>query len=109
MTEEYSRRSFVKGLGAGAAYLAVAPSVSMLGGCSALPSSKQSYIHNVIKPQNKSSVFTWTDIMLQAVRNQSITPPPATRAFAMAHMAAVFFRFEHTVKKEIVLPVAKLK
>ena len=25
--------------------------------------------------------------MLQAVRNQSITPPPATRAFAMAHMA----------------------
>jgi hypothetical protein len=25
--------------------------------------------------------------MLQAVRNQSITPPPATRAFAMAHTA----------------------
>lgn len=81
------RRDFLKkSLGVGAA-LSAAPIVGALAGCSALPSSKQSYIHNKINPENISVVHLWTDIMLQAIRNLSITPPPATRAFAMAHLA----------------------
>ncbi len=87
MKTKYNRREFVKKLGVGAACLAAAPSLSMLSGCSAPSASNQSYIKKIIQPQNRSTVFKWTDIMLQAVRNQSITPPPATRAFAMAHTA----------------------
>lgn len=85
---QYSRRDFVKGLtvmgGAGAM---MGSSVGLLSGCSAAPRSHQSYIRTMIRPENASSLFVWTDILLQAVRNQTITPPPATRAFAMAHMA----------------------
>lgn len=62
-------------------------SLLTIGGCSSPYSSKQSYIHNVIKEKNVSVVFHWTDIMLQAIRNLSVTPPPATRSFAMAHLA----------------------
>ena len=84
---ELSRRDVLKGLAAGTSFMALAPSLGTLTGCSAPIASKQSYIHDVIKPHNLSPVFQWTDIMLQAIRNQAITPPPATRAFAMAHTA----------------------
>ncbi len=84
----YSRRDFMKGLTmVGGTGVVMGSALGMLSGCSAPSTSRQSYIRNVIKPENKSVVFSWTDIMLQAVRNQSVTPPPASRAFAMAHTA----------------------
>ena len=83
----HSRRDFMKYVAVAGGAGLMTGALGMLGGCSAPVTSKQSYIHNVIKPENTSTVFTWTDIMLQAVRNQSITPPPASRAFAMAHTA----------------------
>lgn len=87
LPSELSRRQMIKIMATGASCLAVSSPLGLLTGCSSSLKSKQSYIHKVIKPQNLSPVFTWTDIMLQAIRNQSVTPPPATRAFAMAHMA----------------------
>ncbi|MEM6407436.1 MAG: hypothetical protein AAF700_03355 [Pseudomonadota bacterium] len=78
-----SRRDFLRSSGSLAA-------VSALGGlaaCSAPLSSSNSYINGVIAPGRNTTVFTWTDIMLQAIRNQSVPPPPATRSFAMAHVA----------------------
>lgn len=56
-------------------------------GCAAPISSSQSYIHGIVSPERLSPVSFWTDVTLQAIRNQSITPPPATRALAMAHVA----------------------
>jgi len=55
--------------------------------CSSTVTSPQSYINEVIEPEHLSPVYECTDIMLQAIRNQSVTPPPATRAFAMAHLS----------------------
>nr|MBI1228753.1 phosphatase PAP2 family protein [Cytophagales bacterium] len=81
----YSRRDVIKGFAAGSA-LAVLPS-TFLTSCSSLAPSKRSYLTKVVKPENRTATFRWTDIMLQSVRNQSYTPPPATRVFAMAHMA----------------------
>ena len=85
--QQISRRSFVKGLSSGALYLACSSSLGVLSGCSAPLTSKQSYIHDFIKPQNLSPVYHWTDVALQAVRNQTVTPPPASRALAMGHLA----------------------
>jgi hypothetical protein len=55
--------------------------------CSSTVTSPQSYINEVIETEHLSPVYECTDIMLQAIRNQSVTPPPATRAFAMAHLS----------------------
>ncbi|MBP84308.1 MAG: hypothetical protein CMO61_10740 [Verrucomicrobiales bacterium] len=55
--------------------------------CSSTITSPQSYINGVIEPEHLSPVYECTDVMLQAIRNQSVTPPPATRAFAMAHLS----------------------
>lgn len=82
-----SRRQLIKGIISGTSCVAMTSSFGLLGGCSAPVTSRQSYIHNIVKTKNISPVFAWTDIMLQAIRNQSVTPPPATRVFAMAHMA----------------------
>ncbi len=85
---QYSRRDFIKGLTMmGGASVMMGSAAGLLSGCSSSVTSKQSYIRNVIKPENMSIVCEWTDIMLQAIRNQSVTPPPAARAFAMAHTA----------------------
>ena len=87
INKNLTRRQILKSIAIGASYLSVTSTIPLLSSCSAPINSRQSYINNVIKAQNASPVFTWTDIMLQAIRNQSITPPPATRAFAMAHTA----------------------
>lgn len=82
---KYSRRQILDRLAFGSAMIAMP--LGSLTGCSAMAPSKQSYLSAAIKPHNRSTVFRWTDIMLQAIRNQSFTPPPATRVFAMAHAA----------------------
>lgn len=84
---QFTRRNFVKMMGAGCAVAGMASPLGLLTGCSAPQSSEFSYINEIIKPQNVSPVYKWTDIMLQAMRNTTTTPPPATRAFAMAHVA----------------------
>ncbi|MEO0751611.1 MAG: vanadium-dependent haloperoxidase [Pseudomonadota bacterium] len=70
-----------------AASFAALPVVGAVAGCAAPLSSPQSYINGVVAQDRLSPVFRWTDIMLQAIRNQSVPPPPATRTFAMAHVA----------------------
>lgn len=85
--KHYSRRDFIKNIATGSAFACVAGSTSLLGGCSSAIDTKQSYLHGVIEPKNISTVYLWTDIILQAVRNKSVTPPLATRAFAMGHLA----------------------
>lgn len=55
--------------------------------CSSTIRNSQSYINGVIEPENLTTVYECTDVMLQAIRNQSVTPPPATRAFAMSHLS----------------------
>jgi len=49
--------------------------------------SRQSYINDFMKPQNLSAAYHWTDVALQAIRNQTVTPPPASRALAMGHVS----------------------
>ena len=80
----YSRRDFIKGLSATGI---MGASLGVLGGCSAPAKSTRSYLTSFMRSDNRSSIFVWTDIMLQAMRNQAITPPHASRAFAMAHTA----------------------
>ncbi|MEM6478750.1 MAG: vanadium-dependent haloperoxidase [Pseudomonadota bacterium] len=46
-----------------------------------------SYIAGVVSGGNMTPVFQWSDAMLQAVRDKGIAPPPATRLFAMGHLA----------------------
>lgn len=86
-TEHMTRRDMLKILSGGAASLALPPLLAGLAGCSATPGTRQSYITDRVQAENLSTVFIWTDMMLQAIRDQAITPPPATRAFAMAHTA----------------------
>ena len=83
----FTRRHFVKMMGTGCAMAGLASPLGLLAGCSAPQSSEFSYIHDAVKPQNLSPVFTWTDILLQAMRNTTTVPPVASRAFAMAHTA----------------------
>ncbi|MEO0372095.1 MAG: vanadium-dependent haloperoxidase [Pseudomonadota bacterium] len=77
------RRDFLK---RGASFAAL-PLIGSVAGCAAPITSSQSYINGVVAQDRVSPVFHWTDVMLQAIRNQAITPPPATRVFAMAHVA----------------------
>ncbi len=75
-----SRRKFLKNLtyGASALYLA---------GCTPSMGNKYSYITGRVDAGKMNPVYYWTDIMLQTVRDQSVNPPRATRAFAMGHLA----------------------
>lgn len=85
--EYMTRRGALQRLGGLAAYAAVPAGVLGLSGCAADISSKRSYIHGVVSRAKHSPVTRWSDVMLQTVRDRSIAPPPATRAFAMGHMA----------------------
>lgn len=57
-----------------------------LGGCVS-PGRSGSYTASFLDPDYRTVVLEWTDIMLQAVRDLDISPPMATRGFAMAHLA----------------------
>lgn len=81
-----TRRKFLKNASTTIGYglLGLSPLVTA---CSLKPYSQTSYLGTVVEPQNLNAVYYWTDVMLQTVRDQSFTPPPATRAFAMGHLA----------------------
>tara|TARA_R110001592_G_scaffold29350_7_gene106562 strand:+ start:6695 stop:8113 length:1419 start_codon:yes stop_codon:yes gene_type:complete len=85
--KNYSRRDFIKNIAAGSALACASSGSLLLSGCSSAIETKQSYLHNRIQSNNISTVYIWTDIILQAVRNKSMTPPFATRALAMGHLA----------------------
>lgn len=85
--KDWTRRDALRSILSVAGVAAVPAALSGLSGCSYGIESSGSYIHGRIKPKNLSAVSHWTDIMLQAVRNQSVIPPLATRAFAMGHLA----------------------
>lgn len=72
-----------RGVLAGGASLAL----SALSGCAARFGTSGSYLTKVIEPDRNNVVFHWTDVALQAVRDQLVPPPLATRGLAMGHVA----------------------
>ncbi len=74
-----SRRSFLTGSSSLAA--------AAVAGCAGPFGSDQSYLTGSIDPVNRGPVFEWTDIALQALRDQLVPPPLASRALAMGHVA----------------------
>ncbi len=74
-----SRRRFLGGMAATSALAA--------SGCAAPLGTSQSYLTGFVAPQNINPAYYWTDILLQAVRDQLMAPPLATRGLAMGHVA----------------------
>ncbi|MEM7300163.1 MAG: vanadium-dependent haloperoxidase [Pseudomonadota bacterium] len=74
-----SRRAFLAGLAATTAL--------GLSGCAARFGHQQSYATQAVHWQNMNTVFHWTDVALQAIRDQGMAPPLATRALSMSHVA----------------------
>lgn len=58
-----------------------------LSGCAGPFGGSKSYLTNVVDVDKMSVVFEWTDIALQAIRDQLVAPPLASRALAMGHVA----------------------
>ena len=79
-----SRRKFLKNLSIAGGLTALS---SLAQGCAPTMGRKYSYATARLDAQNMNPVYHWTDIMLQTVRDQSVPPPKATRAFAMGHLA----------------------
>ena len=75
-----SRRQFLTGCSSAAL-------VGTVTGCAGPFGSQKSYLTDVVAPANVSTVFHWTDVALQALRDQLVPPPLATRAMAMGHVA----------------------
>ena len=82
----YSRRKFLGNSLSGIIVIGSGTSSLLLSGCQGL-AGQRSYIAPLIKPENNSSVFHWTDIMLQAARDLRLSPLEASRGYAMAHLA----------------------
>lgn len=80
----HSRRAVLGALSS-AALLAVSPRVMAQQTCAA----RGSYIEGVVAPANLTAVMTWSDQLVQAVRDTATPPPPATRAFAIGHLAGL--------------------
>ena len=75
-----SRRRLIKGL-------ASIPLASVAG-CSTSPyGSTDSYLSQILEPQQQNAVFLWTDIVLQQIRDQRLTPPRAAYNIAMPFAA----------------------
>lgn len=77
-----SRRAALGALSA-AALVAAAPRAFAESACAA----RVSYIDGVVAPGKRTPVMLWSDALVQAVRDTATPPPPATRAFAIAHLA----------------------
>lgn len=59
-----------------------------LAGCSTVEfGSNQSYLTQILKPENRNTVFDWVDVLLQQVRDQRVPPPRAAYNFAMPMVA----------------------
>ncbi len=80
-----TRRALLKNSMFGAACLSLGG--LSLSGCTAGPTTGQSYLPNYTEPENRNTITFWTDIMVQAVRNKKFNPPRASRIFAMGHLA----------------------
>ena len=65
----YSRRQFLTVASTASAFLTTS--------CATSYGHKSSYISQVLKPQNRNTVFHWVDISLQQVRDQRVSPPRA--------------------------------
>ena len=77
-----SRRRFLVGA-------AAAASTAAITGCAAPNGHRSSYTSQILKPQNRNTVFHWVDAALQQVRDQRIPPPRAAYTCALP-MAAGF-------------------
>lgn len=77
-----TRRAALAGLSA-AALVAASPRATADTVCAA----RVSYIEGVVSPGNMTPVMAWSDALVQAVRDTATPPPPATRAFAIGHLA----------------------
>ncbi len=77
----YTRRQFLRNAAGAAALLAT--------GCVSPHGHKASYTSQILKPQNKNTVFHWVDTALQQVRNQRILVPRAAYNYSLT-MAAGF-------------------
>jgi len=76
-------RRAVLGAVSSAAFLAAAPRPLAARACASRPSS----VDGVVSPANLTAVMRWSDQLVQAVRDTATPPPPATRAFAIGHLA----------------------
>jgi hypothetical protein len=79
---QLDRRAMLGAL-SGAALVAATPRAYAQAVCAARPS----YIEGVVSPGNMTAVIHWTDRLVQSVRDTKTPPPPATRAFAIGHLA----------------------
>ncbi|MBO6548886.1 MAG: vanadium-dependent haloperoxidase [Rhizobiales bacterium] len=77
---DVSRRNFLTGASSLVATTA-------MSGCAANFGSSSSYLTNIVAEDKLSVVFEWTDIALQALRDQLVAPPQASRALTMGHVA----------------------
>ena len=81
-----SRRRFLKNSLPGFVVIGSGATSLLLSGCRGL-ADQRSYTAPFVKSENNSSVFHWTDIMLQAARDLGLSPLEASRGYAMAHLA----------------------
>lgn len=77
------RRAVLGSLASAAVVAAVPRAAWAQQACAARPS----YIEGVVSPGNMTAVMRWSDRLVQAVRDTATPPPPATRAFAIGHLA----------------------
>ncbi|WP_186826997.1 vanadium-dependent haloperoxidase [Shimia ponticola] len=89
---KFTRRAILRSLAASAASAAVLPAGLSIVGSPATAQASRSYIAGVVSRGNMTSVWQWTDAMLQTVRDRAIAPPPATRLLATGHMAGFLAR-----------------
>ena len=88
---DYTRRRFLKNAAAAAALLAT-------GGCVSSHGRKASYTTQILKPWNRNTVFHWTDVSLQQVRNRRLPAPRAAYNYGLT-MAAGFLAANGIVRK----------
>lgn len=84
---DYSRRKLLRHLTSSGLVFAAPATLTGLSGCAADVSSSRSYVNELAAKREATAVMRWTDVMLQMVRDRSIPPPAATRAFALGHLA----------------------
>ena len=82
----HSRRNFIKNSLSGLIVAGSGATSLLLSGCQGT-AGQRSYTAPLVKPENNSAVFHWTDIMLQAARDLRLSPLEASRGYAMAHLA----------------------
>ena len=79
-SKDFSRRHLLKGATAATAAL-------YIGGCMSPYGRDSSYSSQVIKPENRNTVFHWVDMALQCVRNQRVPPPRAAYDYGLTATA----------------------